>query len=392
MSSREETTIRNLSQLVRISGYLIAGGAFAGFIAGLLSMFNHDLFIFITRISQFEAMGYFFGVFAPSFAILIIIGYLFVTAFGPKKTNLSNLLPFCALSLLAIALSGISVFFTISLVGGFLTLEALVRTYTKPTFKALARKEAFFLTEIGAMLIASFSTLSLLLWLISSFFSTYALGFYKSYSPFALLLAGILSFLMFISVPTWGSQGRNAGISGLVGLTISTLSYLLIVRNQYALFDPPAYVSMFVLALGVASSMAGNLIYVDIFLSAPPEPEMPKAPDNSELLWEGKYCPYCGSPRLTLFESLCSRCGRGLMWTPYAPFCTTCGRLVPSDAQTCPHCHENILNKEMYFLKMTSDEKAIADKLIARTSTRKALISSRVQRIHKRLKHIFRAS
>lgn len=362
----EEKTSERLTEVLRIGGYLTAGGAFVGFSIGLYLLLNRTLFSFFIRIGAFEVMSYFLGVFMPSFIILIVIGYLFATTFGLKKTELSNVVSLCVLSFLSIVLSALSVFYFISFLGGFLTLTALIKAYTKPMFKTLSKREAFFMVEIGAMLVASFSALSLLMWLLSNVFQTYAMGSYVSYSPYALMLVGVISFLMFFSIPLWGSQGANAGVCGALGLVMTILSYLFVVQNQYVLFNAPAYIGIFMLVLGFISALFGELLYVRLFFSAPTEPT-----DILTLtpLYDGKYCPYCGKQRVTSSQNLCSDCGRSLMWTPYAPFCSSCGRLVPTLAQTCPHCKENIGSKRIYFQLRDTTEQAVAGKLV--TESRK---------------------
>jgi len=367
----EEKAIGRVSEIVKIGGYLVTGGALAGFSVGIYLLFNRPLFSFLIRIGQFEVMGYFLAVFMPSFIVLIIIGYLFATTFGLKRFDLSNVVPLCILSLLCLVLSALSVFYFISFLGGFLTLTAILKAYTKPTFKTLSKGAAFFLVEIGAMFVASFSALFLLMWFISNFFETYAMGFLVSYSPYALLLVAALSFLMFFAIPAWGSRGTNSGFCGALGLLMTILSYLFVVQNLYVFFNASAYIGMFMLVAGFAFALVGSLMYVRLFFS---EAAAPTTVPASSLLYDGKYCPNCGKPRVTAIQSLCSHCGRSLMWTPYTPFCSSCGRLVPSQAQTCPHCREDIRNKRIYFELKYAEEQVIAKKLMTESMKKKSWI------------------
>jgi len=364
----EEKTVGRLSKTLRISGYLVAGGALMGFSIGVYLLFNRALFSFFVGILSFEVMSYFLTVFIPSFAILIVIGYLFATTLGLKSDELSNVVPLCILSLLCMALSALSVFYLISFFGGLLTLTALTKAYTKPTFNTLSKREAFFMVEIGAMFVASFSSLFLLMWLV---FQTYAMGSYVSYSPFALIVVGAISFLSFFVIPLWGSRGTNAGFCGAFGLVMSILSYLFVVQNQYVLFNTPAFIGMFMLVLGFVLAVVGELLYVRLFFS---EPAVATTVLTSTLLFHGRYCPYCGKPRVTTLQNLCSYCGRSLMWTPYAPFCSSCGLLVPTNAQKCPHCREDIREKRVYFHSMDAREEAIADKLMTKPRKKESWI------------------
>ena len=369
--------VERLSETVKIGGYLVAGGAIVGFSIGIYLLFNRPLFSFFIRISQFEVMSYFLSVFMPSFVILIIIGYVFATTFGLKKVNLSNVVPLCVLSLLCMVLSTLSVFYFVSFLGGFLTLTALIRAYTKPTFKTLSKTEAFFLVEIGTMLVASFSSLFFLMWLISNSFQTYPMGFYGSYSPYALLLIGVFSFFVFFATPLLGSRGTNVGFCGTFGLSMSILSYLLVLQNRYVLFNSPTYIGMFMLIVGSISTLVGDLIYLRLFFFEPVAPPIAA----SSILYDGRYCPYCGKPRISTTQNLCYSCERSLMWTPYAPFCSFCGHLVPTNAQTCPHCQEDIKSKQIYFqLKDTSEQK-IASKVITDAMKKKSWIMTGLRKM-----------
>jgi len=381
----EEKSTRRLSEIVRIGGYLVAGGALLGFSVGVYLLFNRALFSFFIRIGQFEVMSYFLGVFIPSFTILIVIGYLFATTFRLKEADLSSVALLCVLSLLCMVLSALSVFYFISFLGGFLTLTVLIKAYTKPAFKTLSKREAFFMVEMGAMLVASFSSIFLSMWLLSNVFQTYAMGFYVSYSPYALLLAGVLSFLMFFLIPLWGSRGTNAGLCGALSLTMTILSYLFVVQNQYVFFNPPAYIGVFMLLLGFISALVGELFYVKLFLS---EPSSLTVIQTSSILYQGEFCPHCGKPRVTASENLCSYCGRSLMWTPYAPFCSSCGRLVPNQVETCPHCQQDIGNKRTYFRLEDAQEQALADKLVTESRKKKSWITKRLPRMFQTLQGI----
>lgn len=364
----ERETIGRLLNIVRVGGYFVAGGALVGFSVGVYLLFNRAIFSFVIRISQYEVMNYFLGVFMPSFAILIIIGYLFATTFGLKSADLSSVAPLCVLSLLCIVLSALSIFYFVSFIGGVLTLTWLIRAYTRPMFETLSRREAFFLVEVGAIFVASYSALFLLMWFVSNYFQTYVFGFYGSYSPYALLWVLVMSILMFFAIPLFGSRGTNAGWSGAFSLVMSVLSFLTIVQTRYVFLNAPAYIGVFMLVLGFILTLAGDLIYLRLFVT---ELRKPNAIQPFLRLYYGKYCPYCGKPRLTVYETWCSHCGRSLMWTPDAPFCSSCGRLVPANAQTCPHCQEDLRSKRIYFHQKEAEEQAIANKLTTKLEKKK---------------------
>jgi hypothetical protein len=358
----QEKTVGRLPEIVRIGGYLIAGGALIGFSASLYLLLNRVLFSLILQIGQPEIMIYFLSVLMPSFVGLIVTGYLFATTLRLKKTDLSGTMPLIVLSLFSLILSGITIFYFISFLGAFLTLIALLKAYAKPSFKTFAHREAFFLLELGALFVTSFSLLFLSMGILNSMFETYALGSFASFSAYALLSVAALSLFMFLVIPRWGSGGMSAGISGGLGLVMSVLSYLFVVQNRYVLFNASAHLGMLLLVGGFISALIGELLYLKLFFF---EPSVSFSVPASSILYGGQYCPYCGKPRQTVVQKVCSSCGRDLMWTPYVPFCTSCGRLVSANIDACPHCREDIRNKRSYFQQSIASEKAIVDKLEA---------------------------
>jgi hypothetical protein len=69
------------------------------------------------------------------------------------------------------------------------------------------------------------------------------------------------------------------------------------------------------------------------------------------------------------------------MWTPYAPFCVSCGRLIPTNASTCPHCRDDIRDKQVYFGLKDAQEQAIVDRLITESTKKKSWIMKGLLRI-----------
>lgn len=338
--------------IVRTSGYLILGGALLGFSAQVYALLNRTLFSLVISISQYEAMSYFLGVGMPSFIIIFGLGYVFATTSRLKSTSLWHVTPLCILSVLSMVLSALSIFNILSLMGGFLVLTAVIKAYARPTFRALSSKEAIFFVEIGAMLVASFSTIFVLMWFISRFLQTYSMGLSEvGYHPlYASLTVGILAFLLFFTIPMLSSRGTNAGLSGTLGLLASVMSSILIVQNQYVFFNTSVFLGLIFVGVGITLTFLGDLIYIKLFFFevAP----LPTVTPSS--LYEGKYCPYCGKPREIAVQTFCSDCARSLMWRPEAPFCPSCGRLISKDVVMCPHCQEDFGNKLAYFSQRES--------------------------------------
>lgn len=363
----EGDAARRLAKTTRLGGYLVAAGSILGFSIGTYLLFTRSILSGLLRVGQSEVTAYFIGVFLPSFIILAILGYLFVMPLGPKATEPSNIASFCIMSLAVIVLSAFSILYFVSLTGGFLVLIAAVRAYTKPPFKTLSKRETFFLVETGALLVASFSILFLLMQIVSGFFQTYSASAFGTYALQMLLVVAALSFLMSIGVPLLGSRGTRAGVCGTLGLTMTAITFVFVIQNQYAFFNISAFLGMAILLLGFSLLVSGNLGYLWLYLSE----TMTTDVFSVSPLDRGGHCPYCGRARLTAEQTTCSSCGRSLTWTPYAPYCSSCGLLVPEDAKVCPHCKEDLLSKRIYYYGQFDRREAILDRAVKKLEHQK---------------------
>jgi len=353
----EEENIGRLTKIVKIGGYMVGAGALVGFSVGIYMLFDRALFSYFIQVAQFEVLSFFLSVFMPSFIMLIVIAYLLVATFGMKQINLTSMTSLCVLSALSMVLSALSIFYFISFLGGLLTLAVSIRAYAKPSFNSSSSGLAFFLVEFGAMFVGSSSILFLLMWGVSNFFGTYAMGFLGSYSPIALLLVVALSFVAFFVVPFWVGPGTKPGSSATLGLLILFLSYLFAIQSRYILFNASAYIGMSLLVAGFALALIGNMMYLRLFFSVHEPTVVP-----TMTLLQGRYCPYCGNARVASSQDSCLKCGRSLMWSPNAPFCSSCGKLVPTNTQVCTHCQEDIGSKMMYYNLTEAKEHLIADR------------------------------
>ena len=333
-------------RIIRIGGYVVLLGIFLSVTLGVYSLFNPPLFPILINISQYEATIFFLSVYLPSFVIIVALGYVFATTPKLEKLNLWRTATLCALIILCLTLSALSIFSFLSFVGGLLVLTTVILAYTKPTFKALWKREACFFVETGTILIASASMLFLLMWFISGFLQTYSAGIYEvSYSyPYVLLVVEVLSLLAFLVTPFLGLHGANVGICGIFGLTISVLSFIAIIQNQYVYFDLSAYQGIFLTGVGTILTLFGALIYIKLFFS---EVMLSSASGPSFLYW-GRYCPYCGESWINFDKDSCSTCGRILHLKLKRSFCTYCGRLVLENTKNCPHCGQDIESLPVY--------------------------------------------
>lgn len=365
ISLGDELTEERLSEIVRIGGYLVLGGALVGFSIGTYALFDRTLFSLFVNISQYEATGFFLSVFMPSFVVIVAFGYVFATTSRLKNVNIWRVTPLCILSLLCLSLSVLSIFNLLSFIGGLLVLTAVIRAYTKPTFKALSRKEACFLVQVGTMLIASFSTLFLTMGFVSRLLQTYSMGLYEvSYhSLYALLIVEILSFLIYFTIPTLCSQGANTWLCGTLGIIASIVSLVIVIRNQYIFFNVSVYAGVFAVAVGMVMTLAGSAIYIKLLFSE----IVPPAIITPSFLYSGSYCPYCGERRETMVQTSCYNCKRSLMWRPESPFCPSCGRLVAKDVLTCPHCQEDLWMKMVVFSLKDSEEQTVSRELAVKS-------------------------
>ena len=358
-------------RIIRTGGYVVLFGILIGVTLGVYALFNPPLFPALINISQYEATIFFLGVSLPSFVIIVALGYVFVTTPKLEGLNLWRTATLCTLILLCLTLSALSILNFLSFLGGFFALIAVALAYTKPTFKALWKREACFLVETGTILIASSSMLFLLMWFISRFLQTYSPGIYEAnYSyPHTLLVIVVLSLLTFFMTPFLCLQGANKGPCGILSLTISILSFVTIIQNQYVYFNLSAYQGIFLAGIGIILTFCGALIYLKLFIS---EAILSPALAPSFLYW-GKYCPYCGEPWINFDKDFCSSCGRSLSWKLKTSFCPYCGRLVPGNTGNCPHCMEDIGSLPVYISLIKRKEERLLMKKGKPGRLRKAL-------------------
>lgn len=332
----QENDKGELIKIIGLGGSLVLLGSIVGSIIGVYAMINPSVFSRIVDISQFEVEGFFLSVNLPSFVVVVALGYIFATTLSLNGENAWRTPYLAILSLIALVLSALSIFNFISLIGSFLALISTILAHTRPTFKAISRREASFFVEIGAMLIASFSILFLLMWMVSQLFQTYlmrAWEFGALYPPSLLILATI-SFLMFFVTYFLGLYGTHTGACGALNLIMIIAISVIAIRSQYIYVNLSGYLGIFMLIAGIISTLFGTLIYINLFFSRIAPLEVPK----QTFPYHGRYCAYCGTPISGLHENLCSRCGRKLTWKLGAPFCPYCGRVVQKDAHVCPHC------------------------------------------------------
>ena len=177
MRKRAAQNVSNKTlRFLRIGGYIILIGVLTGIVLGVYSYLNPEIFTAFINLSQYESTFFFSTIYLPSSIMLVAIGYFFANS--PKSRDLGPVrtVEFCALIVLSIVLSALSVFNMLSFLGAIILLISVTYAYTKPTFKVLWKREVFFLVEMGPLLIASAFLLFLVMWLISTFLQTYSVG------------------------------------------------------------------------------------------------------------------------------------------------------------------------------------------------------------------------
>lgn len=333
-------------KLLRTGGYVLLLGIFISVTLGVYAFFNPSLFLFLINISQYEATLFFLDVYLPSFVIIVALGYVFVTTSKLEKLNLWRTTTLCTLILLCLTLSALSILNFLSFIGGLFVLTAVVLAYTKPTFKALWKREACFFVEAGTILTTSGSMLFLLMWLISRFLRTYSPGIYEISHSYAyvLLVIGIFSLLTFILTPLLCMYGANKGFCGIISLATSMLSLVTVIQNRYIFYNLSTYQGIFLLSTGAILTFCGALIFIKLFLS-----EAILSPTfGPSFFYQGNYCPYCGESWKNSYKDFCSNCKRSLHWESKLSYCPYCGRLVPGNIRNCPHCGEPIESPPVY--------------------------------------------
>lgn len=346
-----------VSRAIRIAGLLVLAGVSLGATLGVYALLNPWLFSVFIDISQYEATPFFLGFYLPSFVMIIAFGYIFATTHRLERTDLWHVAPFSVLCLLCVVLSALSPFNILAFMGGFLALVAVVFSHTKPAFKTLWKREACFLVEAGSLLVASSSSLFLLMWLISQFVPTYSAGFAGAgaYYLSALLIMEALSFLTFFVISIFCSRSANTGFCGILGLVSGVAFSVIAIQNQYFYINVSAYMGVFLVGAGIAFILFGALIYIKLFLSQAASPTVLM----SSFVFRGKYCPSCGEAWTDPARTVCSSCGQSLNWRPEVPFCPYCGRLVSKGVQTCPHCKEDVGSRPVSYSLRKLEKKEI---------------------------------
>jgi len=333
-------------KILRTGGYILLLGIFISVTLGVYVFFNPSLFLVLINISQYEATLFFLDVYLPSFVIIVALGYVFVTTSKLERLNLWRTATLCTSIILCLTLSALSILNFLSFIGGLLVLTAVVLAYTKPTFKALWKREACFFVEAGTILTTSGSMLFLLMWLISKFLRTYSPGIYEiSYNyAYVLLVIGILSLLTFVLTPLLCMHRANKGPCGIISLATSMLSLVTIIQNRYIFYNLSTYQGIFLLSTGAILTFCGAIIFIKLFLS-----EAILSPTfRHSFFYQGNYCPYCGEPWKNSYKDLCSNCKRNLHWESNLSYCPYCGRLVPGNIRNCSHCGELIESPPVY--------------------------------------------
>lgn len=328
-------------RMVRLGGYLIILGILLGIAIGVLAVVNPWFSSRFVGISQYEAIGFFLGVNLPTSVITVALGYIFATTMRLDGSNGWRSVYLSILSLVCLVTSALSVFNFFSFLGGFLVLIGVILAYSEPTFQALSGREASFLAETGALLVASSSTLFLFMWLVAESLPTYLMGAWRFgfLYPSAFLTMAIGAFLMFLLIPLLGLRSAHPGACGFLSLILLILISLIAVQLQFVYLNLSGYLGFFMLIVGIASALFGALINIRIFFSVTAELKIPETSPSFQ-----RYCAYCGrvlgkSPG---YQKFCSQCGRRPTWKSGAPFCPYCGRVVPKDAYVCPHCQERL--------------------------------------------------
>lgn len=339
---REEENNKPL-RMVRFGGYLIILGILLGAVIGVLAVVSPWFSSRLVGISQYEAIGFFLSVNLPTSALSVALGYIFVITVSLDGRNKWRSILLCLLSLVCLVASALSVFNFLSFLGGFVVLIGVLLARSQPSFHAMWGREASFLAEFGAMLLASSAMLFSFMWLVARFLSTYLMGAWRFgfLYPSAFLIIAVIAFLMFFLVAFFGLRSSHPGVSGSLNLILTIAVSLIAVQNQYLYLNLSGYLGVLLLILGITSEVFGSLINIRLSLSDMPELEFRVSETSPSYR---RYCAYCGGAlgKFAEFQRVCSQCGRKAAWRPGAPFCPHCARIVPKDVHVCPHCQERL--------------------------------------------------
>jgi len=338
MFKREEKQDQAL-KAVKVGGYLVLLSILLSVIFGVYTiLFNPMIFANFIGISGYESRIFFLGVYLPSLVVIVAIGYIFATTPRLENLNLWHMASLCSLVILCLALSALSIFNILSFFGAIIILVAVVSAQTKPTFKALWKREACFLVEFGTVLTASSSLLFLLMFIISLFLQTYSVGATDLVHLVLLTVAEALSLTVFLLTVGMGLHGKNMFLYGAISLIAGTASFIITIQNTYLYFNLQGRQGVLLSIIGTILTFFGVAIYFKLALS-----EFLLTPTvEPSFIYKGKYCPFCGALWTNIKKDHCSFCGNNLFGTSPKAFCFHCGRLVAGDTRNCPHCLQRL--------------------------------------------------
>jgi len=363
VSPEEEVKPARALRIVKAGGFVILFGILLGISLWIFFLFNRESLILI-GISHYEATLFFLGIYLPSFVVIVTVGYIFASGPNLQKLNLWRTTILCALIILCLTLSALSIFNFVSVFGAFLTLTALITCYARPSFKTLWKREGCFFVEAGAIMIASGTILLLLMLGISSFFETYSTGMFEVNASYMYLLLVMvsLSVMTFLITPFLGLDGNNVGTCGIVAMTLGAFSFITATQIQYVYFNPSLYQGSFLLIAGTVLVLFGSLVYFRLSLAAGI-----LAPSlRPSFLYKGKYCPNCGNPWKDSKTDICAICKRSLRWESKPSYCPYCGQPVSPRAESCLHCNKDITSLPVFI----SLERQQGEGVLARISDR----------------------
>lgn len=360
MPTMRKRAAQNMSnktlKFLRIGGYIILIGVLTGIVLGVYSYLNPEIFTSFINLSQYESTFFFSTIYLPSSIMLVAIGYFFSNSLKSRDLGPVRTVQFCALIVLSIVLSALSVFNMLSFLGAIILLISVTYAYTKPTFKVLWKREVFFLVELGPLLIASAFLLFLVMWLISTFLQTYSVGMLELSQSYLYVLMVVGALSLFTSFLTFFLSLHKSyqWFGGILSWITGILASLTIMQSRYTYFNPTLYAGVFLGGVGTVITLIGATLHSRLLLA---EPEESLIPDSGPPL-SAKYCFFCGQPQTGIGAQPCENCGMIPNPNMKISFCPNCGRFVSFNTINCPHCMENFGNLRLHSLPRKQREKS----------------------------------
>jgi len=141
---------------------------------------------------------------------------------------------------------------------------------------------------------------------------------------------------------------------------VGVSSFVAAAQNDYVYSSPAVYQGLFLLGVGVVTTLAGALAYFRLSLSG----ELLPSTLNPSFVYKGRHCPHCGASWTDPNQNLCSNCRQSLYSEQIISFCPHCGRLLQKNSNNCPHCGADVTGLPVHISVETPQKKGLLSRIL----------------------------